>query len=205
MYKPAVLLIAASCIAIVSSTALAEITAPTVDRTFVQRHTVFPVLVTKDARVGGVGDARHAKKVDFELLDDVVIGGYAVARKGDLVEGHFTTERNQTHRMFSTDISQELALDIDDLVNFCGDTIHLSFERTFVGGARGGILSFGMHAHDAVFTKGLKLKAETDRPEKGICSVKTDAVQTPLPANLLLPDDQDPKSSNPSVNASPAP
>jgi len=165
----------------------------------VPRHTAVYVLLTKDVRVGGWGAAIEQKKLKFELLQDVVVDGYTIAEKGDLVEGHFTTERNLTRRVFSFNSSQELALDVDDLVNFCGDTVHLNFERTFVGGARG--YFFGVHAHDAVFAKGLKLKVETDRLEKSVCGAKTDFEAPAAPTDVLLSDDEDPKSSNPSINA----
>lgn len=208
MFRQAHLLLSALlCAGALTSSAIAADSdaAPSADGVFVPRHTVIPVLVTKDVRVGGIGDAREAKKVEFEVLQDVVVDGHTIAKKGDLVEGHYTTQRNATKRVFSANVSQELALDVDDAVNFCGDTLHLTFERTFVGGARGGLMSFGMHAHDAVFSKGIKLKAETDRPQKNVCSEKPSADDPPLPSDLLLPDDQDPNSSNPAVKASPTP
>jgi hypothetical protein len=90
--------------------------------------------------------------------------------------------------VFSTDVSEELALDVDDFVNFCGDTVHLKFERTFVGGARGGAFSLGPHAHDAVFAKGLILEAKTDRLQKNVCAESTTATPLPLPTNMVLPD-----------------
>jgi hypothetical protein len=113
-----------------------------------------------------------------------------IAKKGDLAEGHYTTQKNITKRYFSTDVSQEVALDVDDVVNFCGDTIHMEFERTFVGGVRGGFFSFGPHAHDAVFSKGAVLKAQTDRLEKSVCAEKTALAALPLPEDVVLPDEE---------------
>jgi hypothetical protein len=156
----------------------------------VPRDTVIPVLVTKQVMVGGFGDARESKKVEFEVEQDIIQDGFFVAKKGDLVEGHFTTEKNVTKRVFSENVSQELSLDIDDIVNYCGDTLHMKYERTFVGGGRAGVLSFGPHAHDAVFQKGLILQASTDRLSKGICAEPTDKTQAPYPDNMLVPDDQ---------------
>ena len=148
-----------------------------------------PVLVTKDIRIGGIGANTEAKKVEFEVAQDVIVDGFVVAKKGDLVEGHFTNERNQTRRVFSVSTSQELALDVDDAVNFCGDTIHLKFERTYVGGGVSGALIFA-HAHDAVFSKGLVLKATTDRVEKNVCAEATSALAQPLPAGIVVPDEE---------------
>ena len=156
----------------------------------VQRHVVVPILVAKDIRVGGAGDAKEEKKIRLEVFQDVIVGGFVIAKKGDLAEGHYTTQKNVTKRYFSTDVSQEVALDVDDIVNYCGDTIHLEFERTFVGGVRGGFMSFGAHAHDAVFVKGAVLKAQTDRLEKSVCAERTSLAALPLPASIVVPDEE---------------
>jgi hypothetical protein len=169
--------------------------------TTIPRNVVVPIVVTKDIRVGGYGANTEEKKVEFEVAQDVIVGGYVVARKGDLVEGHYTNQRNETKRVFSTDISEELALDIDDFVNFCGDTVHLKFERTFVGGARGGAFSLGAHAHDAVFAKGLILESKTDRLQKNVCAESTTATPAPLPQNMVVPDEE--VSPEPSSSGTP--
>lgn len=119
-----------------------------------------------------------------------MVNGYLVAKQGDLVEATYDTQTNETHRVFSTNVSQEVELDVDDVVNFCGDTIHLGFGRTFVGGGRAGAFSFGPHAHDAVFSKGLVLKATTDRIEKSVCAEKTSEAPPAPPAGMLVPDDE---------------
>jgi hypothetical protein len=158
--------------------------------TTIPRNVVVPVVVTKDVRVGGYGANTEEKKIEFEVAQDVIVGSYVVAKAGDLVEGHYTNQRNETKRVFSTDISEELALDVDDFVNFCGDTVHLKFERTFVGGARGGAFSLGAHAHDAVFAKGLILESKTDRLQKNVCAENTTATPAPLPKNMVVPDEE---------------
>jgi len=148
------------------------------------------VRVTKDIRIGGFGNSTEEHKVEFEAAQDVVIDGRLLLKSGDLVEGHYTNQRNETKRIFSTDVSQELALDVDDAVNYCGDTIHLQFERTFVGGGRAGWLSLGAHAHDAVFGKGSILKAKTDRLQRDICADLTTETNPPLPENIIVPDEE---------------
>jgi hypothetical protein len=165
-------------------------TPPNYPGIYVARGTIIPVTVTKDIRVGGLGKNEEEKKIRFEVAQDVTVGGYMIAAKGDLVEGHYTNQNNVTKRVFSTNVSQEVALDIDVAVNFCGDTIHLEFERTFVGGARGGFLSFGVHAHDAVFEKGLVLKTKTDRAERSICAAVSATAPLPLPTNMVVPDEE---------------
>ena len=168
---------------------------------YIPRGTVIFVTVTKDIRVGGAGTNSEVHKVKFEVTQDLVLGGHIVAKAGDLAEGEYTNQSNITKRVFSTNESQEVALDIDDIVNFCGDTIHMEFERTFVGGARGGFMSFGIHAHDAVFSKGSILKAQSDRPEKNICAEATTATPAPVPLPLVVSDEE----AQAATDASPSP
>lgn len=172
--------------------------APNFPSIYVPRGTVIPVTVTKDIRVGGAGSNSEAHKVKMEVTQDVVVNGFTVAKAGDLAEGEYTNQNNITRRVFSTNESQEVALDVDDIVNFCGDTLHMSFERTFVGGARGGFMSFGIHAHDAVFAKGSILRAVTDRPERSICAEKTTATPAPLPSPMILTDEDAQAAASPS-------
>lgn len=145
-----------------------------------------PVVLTKEIRVGGMGDAQQ-KKVKFEAAQDVIVKGVIVVKKGDTVEGHYSSTRNVTSSMFGGKVSEELSLTIDDVATFCGDTLNLQFERTFRGGARVGLL--GVNAHDAVFEKGTVLLARTDRVHKKTCGEKTSLVPQPLPSGLL-PDEQ---------------
>jgi hypothetical protein len=168
---------------------------------YIPRGTVMFVTVTKDIRVGGAGTNSEVHKVKFEVTQDVIFKGYVIAKAGDLAEGEYTNQNNITKRVFSTNESQEVALDIDDIVNFCGDTIHVEFERTFVGGARGGFMSFGIHAHDAVFAKGSILKVQTDRPEKNICAEATTATPGPVPSPVVVSDEE----AQGAASASPSP
>lgn len=156
----------------------------------VPRGTIVPVILTKEIRVGGFGHSQEEHKVKLAVAQDVVVDGYAIAKQGDLVEGSYVTQTNETKRVFSANVSQELELDLDDVVNFCGDTIHLEFARTYVGGGRAGAFSFGPHAHDAVFAKGSVLKASTDRVERSVCAEKATEAAEPLPAGIVLPDDE---------------
>ncbi|HEY6233826.1 MAG TPA: hypothetical protein VIW69_01820, partial [Candidatus Elarobacter sp.] len=152
---------------------------------------VIPILVTKEVRVGGAGDSQ-TKKVTFEVAQDVIVNHYIIAKKGDTTEGHMTTAKNVTRRLFSSNASSEVALDVDDVVNFCGDTIHMKFERTLVGGSREGWMSLGSHAHDAVFDKGIVLKAKTDRVEKKICAQRTTQESSTPPVGMMVPDEEVP-------------
>lgn len=156
----------------------------------VPRGVVVPILVTKDIRVGAFGSSPEQHTVKLAVAQDVIVDGYAIAKAGDLAEGHYVTQSNQTKRTFETNVSQELTLDIDDIVNFCGDTLHMQFERTFVGGVRSGFLSFGVHGHDAVFGRGSVLQASTDRFERSVCAEATTAQSPPLPRNIITPDAQ---------------
>jgi hypothetical protein len=159
--------------------------------TRVPRHTSVPVVLTKEVRVGGMGDSQE-KKVDFEAASDVIVNGFMVVKKGD-GRGSLSSTKNVTKSMFGGKVSEELALDVDDVANFCGDTLHLQFERTFRGGAR--MSPIGVNSHDAVFEKGTVLLARTDRVEKSICAEHTTAQPQPLPSGLL-PDDQTTDTGN---------
>jgi hypothetical protein len=154
----------------------------------VPRHLLFPVLLTKTIRVGGLGDAQE-KKISLEVAQDVIVNHRIFAKKGDTVEAHYSNQKNFTSRVFSKNISEELALDVDDVINFCGDTIHLQYEHTLRGGARKSFMSFGAHVHDAVFDKGTVLLSRTDRIEKGVCSEHTDRNPLPAPQNGLAEDE----------------
>jgi hypothetical protein len=154
----------------------------------IPRGVVVPILVTRDIRAGASGTVQGEHKVKFAVDQDVVVDGNVIAKAGDLAEGHYDTSTNQTKRQFESETSQELELDIDDIVNFCGDTIYMQFERTFVGGTRSGFLSFGVHEHDAVFAKGAVLEASTDRVQKRVCVEPSTAPQPALPKNIITPD-----------------
>lgn len=154
----------------------------------VPRGVVVPILVTRDVRVGATGSSQEEHRVKLAVDQDVIVDGHVIAKAGDLAEGRYDTQTNQTKRQFETETSQELELDIDDIVNFCGDTIHLKFAHTFVGGTRSGFLSFGVHQHDAAVTKGSVLQAQTDRAERHICAEPTNAAPHPLPKNIIAPD-----------------
>jgi hypothetical protein len=156
----------------------------------VERGVIVPVLVTKEVRVGASGASQGEHKVKLAVDQDVVYQGYVIAKPGDLAEGHYDTQTNQTKRQFESTTSQEVDFYLDDIVNFCGDTIHVGFSKTFVGGVRSGFLSFGVHAHDAVVPKGNVLEASTDRAEKNICAEPTTETAKPLPKNIIVPDPQ---------------
>jgi hypothetical protein len=128
--------------------------------------------LTKDVRAGAFGSSPEPHTVELAVAQDVIVNGYAITRAGDLAEGHYATETNQTKRTFEANVSQELTLDIDDIVKFCGDTLHVQFERTFAG----------------VFGCGGILKASTDRFEKSVCAEATMAESPPLPRSLEYSD-----------------
>lgn len=163
------------------------------------RGVVVPILVTKEVRVGAFGSSQEEHKVKFAVDQPVIYQGYVIAKPGDLAEGHYDTQTNQTKRQFSTEVSEEVDLYLDDIVNFCGDTVYVGFEHTFVGGVRSGFLSFGVHAHDAVVDKGDVLEASTDRAQKQICAEATTETARPLPKHVILPDAQLTPSPGPEI------
>ncbi|MBV8068174.1 MAG: hypothetical protein JO113_09360 [Candidatus Eremiobacteraeota bacterium] len=154
------------------------------------RGVLIPIFVTKEVRVGAFGASQEEHKVKFVVDQDVVYQDSVIAKRGDLVEGHYDTQTNQTKGQFETTASVEVNLTVDDVVNFCGDTIYVGFEKTFVGGSRAGFMSFGVHAHDAVVDKGDVLEAATDRAQKHVCAEAATGPAKPLPKNIIAPDAQ---------------
>ena len=156
----------------------------------VPRGITVPIFVTRDVRVGAEGASQEEHKVKFAVDQPVIVDGYVIAKPGDLAEGHYDTQTNQTKRQFETTTSQELELDIDDVVNFCGDTIYVQFVHTFVGGTRSGFMSFGVHQHDAAVGKGSVLAASTDRVQKRVCAEPATGQPPALPKDIIAPDAQ---------------
>ncbi len=162
---------------------------PAANSVSVARGIVVPILVTREVRVGASGTSQEEHKVKFAVDRPVIYNGYVIAKPGDLAEGHYDTQTNQTKREFSNEVSQEVDLYVDDVVNFCGDTIYVSFEKTFVGGVRSGFLSFGVHAHDAVVAQGDVLQASTDRAQRNVCAEPApDEVPEPRPKGMITPE-----------------
>lgn len=161
-------------------------TQPTVT---LERGITVPILVTREVRVGAFGTSQEEHKVKFAVDQPVIYNGYIIAKPGDLAEGHYDTQTNQTKREFSNEVSEEVDLYVDDVVNFCGDTIYVGFEKTFVGGVRSGFLSFGVHAHDAVVARGDVLEAATDRAQRNVCAEPAvGEVPEPLPRGIITPE-----------------
>jgi hypothetical protein len=154
------------------------------------RGVVIPIFVTREVRVGAFGASQEEQEVKFAVGQDVVYEDYVIAKRGDLAEGHYDTQTNQTKREFETASSVEVDLYVDDIVNFCGDKIYVGFEKTFVGGVRSGFLSFGVHAHDAVVGQGDELEAATDRAQRNVCAEPATGPAKPLPRNIIVPDAQ---------------
>jgi len=101
----------------------------------VPRHTIIPVVIDKDLRVGGAGDAKQTKTVKGSVAQDIIINGMLIAKAGDLAEGHLTTEKNITKRYFSTDVSQEAALASSDARNAAAAAISLGCPTRPIGTA----------------------------------------------------------------------
>jgi len=83
----------------------------------VPRGVTVPIFVTRDVRVGAQGTSGEEHKVKFAVDQPVIVDGYVIAKPGDLAEGHYDTQTNQTKRQFETETSQELELDIDGTID----------------------------------------------------------------------------------------
>ncbi|HVA33615.1 MAG TPA: hypothetical protein VNG31_05670 [Candidatus Baltobacteraceae bacterium] len=154
---------------------------------FVPDHSTIPVIVTKEIRIGGAGAAQQ-RDVELEVASDVVVDGYLVAKRGDTVIAHYATAVNVTQRVFSQSVQQQLVLDVERAINYCGDTLHLRFERTYTGGVEQSVATIVPHVHDIVIPTGTIFAAQTDRAEKNVCAEPT--AETPaLPSGMISPDE----------------
>jgi hypothetical protein len=95
---------AAAVVLAFAATAAAGAADPTPSGIAVPRGIVIPILVTKDVRASAQETTPQARKVKLAVAQDVIVNGYVIARAGDLAEGHYDTQSNQTKRTFTTNV-----------------------------------------------------------------------------------------------------
>jgi hypothetical protein len=153
----------------------------------VPRSTVIPVLVPQELRGSGVTSTSGTSHLHLQVARDVIVGHQLVAKAGDLVDADLSNTTNVSVGIMTHAGTVE-TVTIDDVVNFCGDTIHVGGQFSATGSVKSGI--FGPKVKDAVIPKGAILLASTDRAERKVCSQKTAAVPAPVPADAVTPSAQ---------------
>ncbi len=123
--------------------------------------------------------AQTGQKWHFELVNDLIVGGYVVARAGDDAEGG-VQEAQQGKDDFFNYKAANLRVGIDEVHSFCGDTIHVRFDRSEYRRRQG---LFGSNK-DVTITKGQMYVPIVSRAQR-VCGVSTTATPAPIPADAI--------------------
>jgi hypothetical protein len=161
-----------------SSPAATGSSAPT-QEAFVPRGTL--VVVKTLHGINSYGEEAGAK-VTYEVVQDVIVNGYLVAKAGDIAEGVIQDAQEGRNDLFTVKAAN-LRVSVDSVFNFCGDTLHMDFVRSEFRQRQG---LFGSHK-DVEIIKGQMYQVPTERPQK-VCAMKTSAQPLPVPAGALAGD-----------------
>jgi hypothetical protein len=123
--------------------------------------------------------AQTGQKWHFELVNDLIVNGYVVARAGDDAEGG-VQEAQQGKDDFFNYKAANLRVGIDEVHNFCGDTIHVRFDRSEYRRRQG---LFGSNK-DVTVIKGQMYVPLVSRAQK-VCGVATNATPAPIPSDAI--------------------
>lgn len=145
-----------------------------------------PVLVPKDTplvvrTIEGHNSysAQTGQRWHYELVADIVVNGYVVARAGDDVEG-VVQEAQQGKDDYFSYKAANLRVAVDEVHSFCGDTIHVRFDRSEYRRRQG---LFGSNK-DVTIVKGQMYVPLVSRAQK-VCGVATSATPAPIPAGAI--------------------
>lgn len=133
--------------------------------------------------------ALAGEKLRYEVMEDVVVGGLVIAKRGDTAYGRAQEALRGGCTLsiiycFSRQAAS-LRVSVDDVYNFCGDTIHVYFDRSEYRSVRTGFL----HSNDnVVIAKGQAYLAVTDRPQR-VCGETTSAPDSTPPETALQTSD----------------
>jgi hypothetical protein len=133
------------------------------------------------------------EKIRYEVVEDVIVNGSVIAKAGDTAYGK-AQEAQRGECGFSLIIcwthatGASLRVSVDEVYNFCGDTIHVDYDRSeYRSGIWAGSGLFGNNS-DVVIAKGQTYLAETDRPQR-VCGERTTAQDPPPPKQALRTSD----------------
>lgn len=121
-------------------------------------------------------------KVTYEVVQDVIVSGYVVAKAGDAAEGVVESAQEGENNFFSTKAAN-LRVTVDTIYNFCGDKIDTDFERSEYRQRQG---FMGSHK-DVEIIKGQMYQVPTERAEK-VCAERTTEQPLPIPSGALQGD-----------------
>lgn len=125
--------------------------------------------------------AHTGEKLHFELVNDLIVNGYVVARAGDDAEGIVQeAQQGEAPGYFRAGKSANLRVSVDEVHNFCGDTLRVVFDRTEYRRRQG---AFGENK-DVQVIKGQQYVPLTSRAQK-VCGVATTATPAPIPSEAI--------------------
>ena len=123
--------------------------------------------------------AQTGQKWHFELVSDLIVNGFVVARAGDDAEGG-VQEAQQGKDDFFNYKAANLRVGVDEIHSFCGDTIHVRFDRSEYRRKQG---MFGSNK-DVTVVKGQMYVPLVSRAQK-VCGIATTATPAPIPSDAI--------------------
>jgi hypothetical protein len=123
--------------------------------------------------------AQTGQKWHYELVSDIIVNGYVVARAGDDAEGGVQEAQQGRDDPFNHKAAN-LRVGVDEVHSFCGDTIHVRFDRSEYRRRQG---LFGNNK-DVTIVKGQLYVPLVSRAQK-VCGVATAAKPAPIPTDAI--------------------
>ncbi|HEY9180190.1 MAG TPA: hypothetical protein VIO32_05690, partial [Candidatus Baltobacteraceae bacterium] len=157
--------------------------ASSIEPVVVPRNTV--IVVALDHLVNSYSAASR-EPLSYTVAQDVIVNGHIIAKAGDEATG-LVLEAQQGDQGGRWGIgwkAANLRVDVENVHNFCGDTIPMSFIRSEYRRRQG---LFGSH-QDLEIIKGQKYIASVARTTK-VCGETSDEQPPALPTDALEPDD----------------
>jgi hypothetical protein len=126
--------------------------------------------------------AKTGAKLRYEVLQDVIVNGHVIAKAGDTAQGAVQEgQAGDAAGLFGLGYkAANLRVSVDEVYNFCGDTIHVDFDRSEYRRRQG---AFGSNK-DVQIVKGQKYAAYTDRVQR-LCGEATTEAELPFPSDAL--------------------
>jgi hypothetical protein len=126
--------------------------------------------------------AKTGAKLRYEVLQDVIVNGHVIAKAGDTAQGAVQEgQAGDAAGLFGLGYkAANLRVSVDEVYNFCGDTIHVDFDRSEYRRRQG---AFGSNK-DVQIVKGQKYAAYTDRVQR-LCGEATTEAELPVPSDAL--------------------
>jgi hypothetical protein len=152
---------------------------PVQEQVLVPAQTI--VIVKTRHSVNSYGEETGAK-LTYEVVQDVVVNGYLVAKAGDVAEGVIQNAQEGRNDLFNQKAAN-LRVSVDTVYNFCGDKIDTDFVRSEFRQRQG---LFGSHK-DVEIIKGQMYQVPTERPQK-VCAERTTEKPLRVPSGALLGD-----------------